>query len=182
MQELMRLSMRDPAARVRIEQPQRQVLGGAGIRTAALRSAYEQIFNEAIAGASKRRRDRALRQVIEERNRYFANRIAQTEIARAHADRVADEFLADPTIEVVEVRMSPSHPVTDICDLFARQDRFGLGPGLYLKLAPKPIFHPHCRSRLVSRPDVSARLARERMGADRAFLRSLPGSEAARVM
>ncbi|MCK7493257.1 MAG: hypothetical protein MZW92_18825 [Comamonadaceae bacterium] len=69
--------------------------------------------------------------MIEERNRYFANRIAQTEIARAHADRVADEFLADPTIEVVEVRMSPSHPVTDICDLFARQDRFGLGPGLY---------------------------------------------------
>lgn len=182
-QELMRLSMKDPAARVRIEQLQRSVLGGPGIRTAALRSAYEQLFAEAIAGASERRRDRALRQVIEERNRYFANRIAQTELARAHADRVADELLADETIEVVEVRLSPSHPVVDICDLFARQDRYGLGPGLYPKLsAPRPTFHPFCRCRLVSRPDVSARAAREREAAGRTFLRSLPTAEAARVM
>jgi hypothetical protein len=182
-QELMRLSMKDPATRVRIEQLQRMVLGGAGIRTAGLRSAYQQLFAEAINGASEARRDRALRQVIEERNRYFANRIAQTEIARAHADRVADEFMADPTIEVVEVRMSPSHPVADICDLFARQDKYGLGPGLYPKFAaPKPIFHPHCRCRLVSRPDVAAKGARERTAADRTFLRSLPTAEAARVM
>lgn len=96
---------------------------------------------------------------------------------------MADELLADETIEVVEVRLSPAHPVVDICDLFARQDKYGLGPGLYPKLAaPKPIFHPFCRCRLVSRPDMSAKGARERGGADRTFLRSLPVNEAARVM
>lgn len=91
--------------------------------------------------------------------------------------------MADDAIDVVQLVLSGSHPKTDICDLHARADLFGLGPGCYPKAkAPRPTFHPLCRCRLRSGPDLFASDARERPGGARAYLRSLGKSEAARVM
>ena len=53
---------------------------------------------------------RKLQMAQREKNRYFANRIAQTELARAHQALVAAEFIADDTIDVLEVRINPKHP------------------------------------------------------------------------
>ena len=79
--------------------------------------------------------------------------------------------------------MNPRHPVPDICDLHARADLFGLGLGLYPKAkAPRPPFHPFCWCKLVTRPDVLAAAAKEREDGARAFLRSLPPDQAARVL
>ncbi len=135
--------------------------------------------HDARQEALRRKLDVALR----EKNRFFADRIAQTELARAHQARVAAEFMADPLIEVLQVLMNPAHPRTDICDLHARANLFGLGPGCYPKAkAPRPPFHPFCWCVLRSRPHISARHAKEVRGGEADFLRGLPPGEAAAVM
>jgi hypothetical protein len=84
---------------------------------------------------------------------------------------------------VVQRQLAAVDPVEDICDVLARTDRYGPGPGCYPKpKAPKPVAHPFCRCRLRSRPDLDAKLARERPGVHRAFLRSMDERRAARVM
>lgn len=172
----------EPAVRATVIQTARRA-ASIQLRTAALRSAYTQTFDAAIKGASQARLQKLLQVAVYEKSRYFANRIAQTELARAHSDRVAQELMADPTIEVVQWRLSAAHRVDDICDVFARVDRYGLGPGCYPKrLAPKPIAHPFCRCRLRSRPDLREADARLQEGAEREFLASLSEREAARVM
>lgn len=172
----------EPAVRATLMQTARRA-AATQLRTAALRSAYTQAFDAALAGAARGRLEKLLKVAIEEKSRYFANRIAQTELARAHSDRRAQELLADTTIDVVQWRLSGAHPVTDICDLFANVDRYGLGPGCYPKLkAPKPIAHPHCRCRLRSRPDLSAAGASERVAAEREYLAGMGEGAAARLL
>jgi hypothetical protein len=124
---------------------------------------------------------------FQERMRYFANRIAQTELARAHVDQRAAEIMADDQISVVRWSMSGTHPQTDICDLFAKQDKFGLGPGCYPKgKAPKPPAHPFCRCMLQPVITKDAADARENPASEREFLRKMMKqdgiSEAAKVM
>jgi hypothetical protein len=77
--------------------------------------------------------------------RYFANRIAQTELHRAFTTKQAADLMEDEEVEWVQWRLSVTHPRPDICDLHAHVDRYGLGPGVYPKpLAPLPPAHPHC--------------------------------------
>lgn len=174
-----------------VKDPQvRQVLSGAArrasasrLRTAALRSAYLQAIDADLAGVGRARLDKLLKVAMEEKVRYFANRIAQSELARAHSDRIGRELLADVTIDVVQWRMSAAHPRADICDVFAKVDKFGLGPGCYPKrLAPGPTAHPFCRCRLRSRPDLRATNARENPAAEREFLRGFNDREAAQLV
>ena len=54
-------------------------------------------------------------------------------------------------------RMSQSHPVTDICDLYAGADLYGMGPGVFPKgKVPELPAHPHCMCYL--RPLMSGSL------------------------
>ena len=141
------------------------------IKTEALKVSYLQVLDAAVEGAGSRRLERALRVAHYERNRYFANRIAQTELHRADTDRRGAEIMADDELEVVQIVLSSTHPRADICDLHAGVDKFGLGPGCYPKArAPKPPFHPFCRCLLRKRYDLTARLARERDAAERQWL------------
>lgn len=154
----------------------------ARIRTTALRSAYEQALKSDLTLAGRARLDSMLKVAMEEKLRYFASRIAQTELARVHAISRGQELMADQTISVVQWRLSGNHPREDICDLFANVDNYGLGPGCYPKeLAPRPIAHPFCRCRLRSRPDLQASNARFDPGAERAYLAKLGKRQAARV-
>jgi hypothetical protein len=155
----------------------------ARIRSAPLRTAYTRALaaweDEEAGGALTRRLELAVR----EKNRYFAQRIAQSELSRAHQAQVAREYMADDQLEVVRVTMSRTHPVPDVCDYHARGDFFGLGRGIYPKAkAPRPPFHPHCFCTLDNLPSRSAAGARPVPMAGTAFLRALPEDEASRIV
>jgi hypothetical protein len=153
--------------------------------TPALRAAYAELLAaiEALKdGAGDELLTRKLRVAFEEKARYLANRIAQTELHRAYAERQAAELMADGDVEFVQWRLSASHPREDICDYFAEVDRYGLGPGVYPKaVAPVPLAHPFCRCVLAPRLDLTGEKARERRGADTAYFRSMDPADAARV-
>lgn len=156
----------------------------ARLKTPALRAAYGEALTAWEAGKGEEALKRRLEVAVREKNRYMAERISRTELARAYQAEVAAEFMADETISVLQVRMNPAHPKPDICDLHARANLFGLGPGCYPKAkAPRPPFHPHCFCKLVSRPDLDMSDASEANRQTPAeFVRSLPESEAAQVM
>jgi len=163
-----------------IERGQRQA---ARLKSPALRAAYMEAFDAWAAGAGREALRSRLWVAQQEKNRYTADRIAQTELARAHQAQVGAELMADPTIDVVQVAINPTHPRADICDLHGRADLWGLGPGCYPKArAPRPAFHPFCRCKLRSRPSLSAAGARQVQAGEAAYLRSLSPQEAARVM
>lgn len=155
----------------------------ARVKSAPLRAAYMETLAAWERGAAPEALKRRLDVAVREKNRYFANRIAQTELARAHQAQAAAEFMADPEVEILQVVMNPQHPKTDICDLHAQANLFGLGPGLYPKAkAPRPPFHPHCWCKLRSRPSLNGARWREAPRGEAAFLRGLPAGEAAKVM
>ena len=159
----------------------------ATIKTPGLRSAYLEAIDAMEQGMGAKALERKLDVAYQERMRYFANRIAQTELHRAWVDKQAAEIMGDDTVEVVQFKMSGTHPRTDICDLYANQDAYGLGPGLYPKeYAPKPPLHPFCRCGLISKRLISAKGAKENPAAGRQYLRSVmreaSTSEAARIM
>ena len=149
--------------------------------------AYLEAIDAMEKGRGAKVLEKKLGVAYQERMRYFANRIAQTELHRAWMDKQAAEIMADEGIEVVQFQMSGTHPRTDICDLYASQDAYGLGPGLYPKEhAPLPPLHPHCRCGLISKRLISAKGAKENPDAGRQYLRQVMreggGSEAAKVM
>lgn len=152
------------------------------LKTPYLKAAYLQALDALQAGKGQQVLSKTLKIAFYERNRYFANRIAQTELHRAYTDKVAGEIMADEGFDYVQIRMSQTHPKTDICDLHSKLDKYGLGPGIYPKAqAPKPPYHCFCRC-------VASPLAwvdgdpRENPTAERAFLDSLPVHEARQVM
>lgn len=153
------------------------------LRTPALKAAYLQALDAFDKGAGEKRLQRVLDVAYQERMRYLANRIAQTELVRAHADQRAREFMAEPALTVLQWRMSSTHPRTDICDMHAHLDKYGLGPGCYPKeRAPKPPAHPFCRCKLVPRWDLSAAQAKERAKAEQAFLIAAGAADGAKIM
>jgi len=155
----------------------------ARLKTQALRAAYSEAFDAWERGASLEAVQRKLQNAMREKNRFYADRIAQTELQRAHQAQVARELMDDVDTTVVQVRIDPSHPREDICDLHARADLWGLGPGNYPKeMAPRPPFHPFCRCRLRSRPSLDARNATKAPNGEAAYLQALGEARAAQVM
>ena len=156
-----------------------------GLGTQALRAAYRGVLDalaEIEAGAADELLQRRISVAFFERMRFFARRIAETELHRAFAQRQAAELLDDEDVEWVQWRMNPSHPLPDICDFFARVNRWGLGGGVYPKrMAPVAPAHPFCRCVLSPRLDLTGRRGREVSGADQAYFRDLGLGEAARV-
>ena len=58
-------------------------------------------------------------------------RVFRTEINRAHGEAyIAAAFESEDVIGT-RFLLSPNHPETDICDMHARVNRYGLGPGVY---------------------------------------------------
>lgn len=136
----------NPAARQSLQQVLEQMQAQAGrLKSEALKAGYMELLDAWAKGKGREVLQKRLWVAQREKTRYMADRIAQTELARAYTDRVAGQIMADETVEVVQVRLNPRHPLPDICDLHAKANLWGLGPGLYPKgMAPKPPFHPHC--------------------------------------
>lgn len=170
----LRAALRDPAISQGLSQVMARIQASQ-LKTPALRAAYLQAIDAVEANAGDQRLRKLARIAWYERNRYFANRIAQTELHRSYEDQKAIEMMDDAELVWVQIKMSATHPKTDVCDYHARMDRYGQGPGVYPKeVAPKPPFHPHCRCRSVPRYDIDPDAPQTyRRGAHIAFMESL---------
>ena len=155
------------------------------LKTPGLKAAYLEYLDAIETGAGMDFLEKKLQGAYYEKMRYFANRIAQTELHRAYALTNARELLADTDVEWVQYRMSRTHPQVDICDLYAKRDLYGKGPGVYpVGKCPLAPIHPHCRCVVAPRLDIheTAKGARRKPNADRDFLAGLSDRHAAMVM
>lgn len=150
----MRRAIADPATNFGVS----QVLGriqASTIKTDGMRAAYLQAIDAVENGAGQERLAKLIKTAWYERNRYFANRIAQTELHRAYTSQQALDLMADDQVSWVQIRMSITHPKSDICDLHSKVNKYGKGPGCYPKaFAPKPPYHPFCRCKVIPRYDL----------------------------
>ncbi|MFJ3316799.1 hypothetical protein ACIPLR_15690 [Herbaspirillum huttiense] len=71
-------------------------------------------------------------------------RVLRTEVNRAHTVAYQGAAAADLDTIGTKFMLSPRHPRVDICDMHARANLFGLGPGVY----------PHGRSPLPAHPNT----------------------------
>lgn len=119
-----------------------------GLTTGALNAAYNELLDTLDtleAGKGSALLERRMRVAFFERMRYFANRIATTELHRAYALAEARRILDDQDVDFVQIRRAPGQQEACICDLYAGRDQWGKGPGVYPKArAPVPPYHPHC--------------------------------------
>jgi hypothetical protein len=158
-----------------------------GLSTDGLRAAYSSLL-DAITdiedGVGAKALEKRLEIAFFERMRYFAQRIAQTEIHRAYANREALIIMGDADIQFVQIRRAPGKQLPCICVLYTGRDQYGMGAGVYPKaLAPLPPYHPYCRCIVSPRLDLTGKKAgRIDEEADVYFLRRLQPSVAARVV
>jgi len=62
-----------------------------------------------------------------------AMRVFRTEINRAHGEAYQAAAFEHPDAIGTRFLLSPNHPRVDICDMHAKVNRYGLGPGVYPK-------------------------------------------------
>ena len=119
------------------------------LSTQGLKAAYNGIIG-AISKGNEEMVDKAIYVATQEKARYFAERIARTEKARAYMDGVMYKYANDPDCVAFKWKLSSRHPCDDICDLYARADLWGMGEGVFPKdKLPKLPVHPNCMCRVV---------------------------------
>lgn len=113
-----------------------------------LKAAYTQVKNAVLSGNEKRI-EKAVYTATQERTRYFARRIARTEMARAYNDGFITKWANDEDCIAFKWKMSTAHPFCDICDMYAEADLYGMGPGIFPKdKVPTLPVHPNCMCHL----------------------------------
>lgn len=154
------------------------------LKTPALRAAYLELLDALERGAGQRFLEKRLEVAWNEKMRYFARRIAETELHRIYSEQRIGEILGDGDVEFVQVRRAGTSDWACICDLITGRDKYGLGRGVYPKrLVPLPPFHPMCRCVLSPRLDFPLGTRwKENPDADTYFLRNVGLSMSARIM
>lgn len=113
-------------------------------QTAALKAAYKQLIEVAERGAVDEV-GKAASVAAEEQTRYFANRIARTEMARAYNAGAYERVRTDSDVVALKWRHSSRHNHYDICDFYADCDIYGMGAGVFpIEELPALPAHPHC--------------------------------------
>lgn len=128
------------------------------LRTAPLRASYLEFLDALEEGKGQKALEKKLRVAFEEKVRYDATRIAQTELHRAYSIREAKILMDDDDVQFIQIRRSPGAKTHGpcICDLITKADKYGLGDGVYpKKFAPMPPYHPYCRCVASPRLDIS---------------------------
>lgn len=119
----------------------RQIVKGT---TAGMRAAYSQLV-DALEDQNEKALNKAIYAATQERTRYFADRIARTEMARAYQDGFLLKWDNNDDCIAYQWRLSGRHPRYDICDLYAKANLYGMGPGIFPKdKVPRLPAHPHC--------------------------------------
>ena len=115
------------------------------LTTKALKRAYKDLV-EACAKLDSAAIDKALWVAVQEKSRYYAERIARTESARAWYESYLAECESEGDVVGHRYTLSPAHKTKpyDICDVYANAD-FGYGKGIFPhgKQPDIPV-HPHC--------------------------------------
>lgn len=116
----------------------------AGGTTEALKAGYKKLLLDTTKLTDKRLQN-AIHVACEERARYYAERIVRTESARAWFEGFIARHGNDPDVVGYRWMLSSRHPKTDVCDMHAHVDFYGMGPGVYPKYSvPALPAHPHC--------------------------------------
>ncbi len=114
-----------------------------------LRVAYQQLV-DAAQMLNKKAMEKAAWVAVQEKARYYADRIATTESARAWSDMFYARNYDDSLVIGFGWRLSTRHPRVDICDFHAKVDHYGMGAGNYPKdKMPAHPAHPFCTCNLV---------------------------------
>jgi hypothetical protein len=112
--------------------------------TAGMRAAYSQLV-DALEAQNEKALNRAIFTATQERTRYFADRIARTEMARAYQDGFLLRWDNNEDCVAYQWKLSGRHPRYDICDLYAKANLYGMGAGVFPKdKVPRLPAHPHC--------------------------------------
>lgn len=133
----------------RIRQLGEREAGRPGPGFATLRSA-SLAFVEDLTRSRVPDVDAAVNRWILERATYQARVVARTEIAGAWDDLYVARATQRSWVVGFRWRLSNRHPKPDVCDVYARADAFGLGPGGYPAGPPEnphqhlPRRHPNC--------------------------------------
>ncbi len=122
------------------------------IKTKPLKTALKQISDK-MHTINQKGLENAIRVALEEKSRYYAKRIADTEHHRAVNIARAKSYIEDDELEFVKHQMNSRHPMIDICDYYDKLD-VGYGAGVYKKedMISLP-HHPHCRCRYIPHYD-----------------------------
>jgi hypothetical protein len=119
----------------------RQIAKGT---TAGMRAAYSQLV-DALEDQNEKALNKAIYAATQERTRYFADRIARTEMARAYQDGFLLKWDNNDDCVAYQWMLSGRHPRYDICDMYAKANLYGMGPGIFPKdKVPRLPAHPHC--------------------------------------
>lgn len=155
------------------------------LKTNSLKAAYTELLKAVDGvenGVGQKHLEKKIQVAFEEKLRYFAKRIAETEIHKAFSENHARDLMADSDVQYVQWTLSPRHPVHDICDYYAGVNRYGLGPGVYPKaFSPVPPAHPHCKCVLNERFDLNGKSIKDIQDAELAYFNKLPPDKARKV-
>lgn len=115
----------------------------AGTPNTDLVTAYKNIL-DAAKKLSVDGLENAAKVAVEERARYYADRIARTETAAAWFDGYMAQYEDDTDVFGFKWVLSTRHPKFDQCDVAANAN-VGFGRGVYPKSkVPRIPRHPHC--------------------------------------
>ena len=81
---------------------------------------------------------------------YEALRLARTEYTRAFIEGTYSRGTTNPSYLGIKWMLSDGHPEPDVCDDFAENDFYGMGPGVYKKGEEPPVPHPNCLCYVIS--------------------------------
>ena len=118
------------------------------LTTQGMKAAYNDV-KRAIEQGNEKKIEKAIYAATQERTRYFAKRIARTELARAYTDGFMAKWAGDDDCVAFQWKLSTGHPVCDICDMYAEADLYGMGQGIFPKdKVPLLPVHPNCMCHL----------------------------------
>lgn len=113
-----------------------------------LKAAYKQVL-DAAKDLNIKVMEKAAWVAVQEKSRYYADRISATEMSRAWSEGFFAKNANDPRVIGYKWSLSPNHPRFDICDFHATANLYGMGPGCYPKnKVPSHPAHPYCHCNL----------------------------------
>jgi hypothetical protein len=119
-------------------------LAASGAPTLHLKKAYRNLVT-VVREQRTKAFDRAVARAVARKGRYYAERVAANEIARAYGQGQWWVFEQDEDATGYRSELSSRHPVVDICDYHAGANMYGMGPGVYPKgKGPAYPYHPKC--------------------------------------
>ncbi len=137
-------------------------LQARGLKTQALNAAYSEVLaalDNLESGAGAELLNKRLEVAFYEKGRFYANRVAQTELHRSYGLTEAANLLADDDVQYVQINRVGNSTHSCICDQITDQDLYGVGKGVYpVRKAPVPPYHPFCRCIMSPRVDLFGKL------------------------